>query len=726
MSWASRVQALTGRTTAISAPFASVNGPTSDPFGGAKMEGWSVTCPFLPTLPVPVPFTVFRQGYSGTDSATANTMVAGSVMDTFYLTRTIRQSAPNNASQSALLAAMSDYVYSTDVVCGVPTNNSTLISPKPIVKWGLPGRRTCGNTVRLEVVAFHKDARRNRQIAGVVFTATDGTHTSTATVVTPTVLGYTGDLNAVIGYGVDLDISGLNDSASFTVDAVAYPWIGAAASLRSSADGTAANFYEFATQTYLRSTSKAATPPIVYVITGGVDGTVDANGVLSGNTKVSTTDATAKANPFATIKSALEALKAATAITGGVSDGCEVRISNSTIDVGSALAAGTYQTTSEVVITRDPAVAKASCIFTFGVATSNLRHTMVKIRDLTVSRGGTNQLGVLANGQCVIENCDFDNTSRASQIVGSSTGNVCWLGAVVSNATSQMMSAGTTPQGIVRGVSGSGLQVETGCIIGCNFTGNTVAVFSATRTLANIVLAFNKFNNITSTTVTADANDKDGFAVVQNLFEFISATANPSLRISGDDASNNITHCVIHNNTFVGEHAAGRQNIFYDETNNVRRTHKLNSYRGNLAVSQYHKTDLFHYSNDANPEGYDAGNPSQAIGNWAFLYGVGCAYNFTNYTTAAPSVESPLYTGRGSLDGTATATPQIAVASLFTAFAATTWNGSAYTAGAGGGTYTLVAGSAVLGINPEPTLIATLDGTVRSATNDNLGALKAA
>jgi hypothetical protein len=710
----------------IAAPFASVNGPTSDPFGGAKYEGWSADYSAQPTVSSPVAFTVSRPGYSGTDSSSADTTATTTYLDTMYVTTTVRQPWPNQASQSALTAALSEYIYSTDTPSGSVTNNCTLTSPKPVAKWALPGRRVVGNSVRLEVVAFHRDARNGKPVSHVVFTATDGSNTVTATVATPAILAYTNDRNPVIGYGVTLDTTSLNDNASFTVDAVVYPWIGnSTASQRRSVDGTSGQLWEFSTQTYLKNTSRAASPPFAYITAAGNDGT----GV------VSTTAATAKATPFLTLKGALEGLKAQVTTT----DGCQVRISNHTVTWGpTAAAAGTYQTVGEVIITRDPDVARASCVLSFGDATSSHRHSWMRFTDLTIDRaGGTSAPTFVAPAQVTFDNCDFNNSSRASQITSSATGVTQWIGIAFTNGTAQLLSAGTTPVGIIRGCTGSGLTPEIGCVIGNTLTGNLSGVSATATRSSNAVVAFNKFQAIGGATIPfswgGSANVAD-VAIVQNLFEYTSATGNAVLRPSGDDATGNLTHFVVHNNTFAGAGVNGRLNMFYDETDLVRRNHTLVSFKGNVCGSGYYiKTDWFHGASDGNPEGYNAGSPSQAIGNWSIYYGTGCAANFSNYATAAPTTEAQVYAGDNSLIGTSTSTAQVTngtgLSNLFTNNQAVTFDGVVtYTAGAGSGGYLLAdnVANTARGIMESRLLPFTLDGVARLTASDHPGAFSAA
>ena len=106
--------------------------------------------------------------------------------------------------------------------------------------------------------------------------------------------------------------------------------------------------------------------------------------------------ATAKANAFASLKSAYEALKAASTVTGGVVDGCIIRISNCTVSLAASMAAGTYNVNGEVVVEADPLETKASCIFQFGAVNAQWKALWIRFRNLTIQRNGA--FGINASG----------------------------------------------------------------------------------------------------------------------------------------------------------------------------------------------------------------------------------------------------------------------------------------------------------------------------------------
>lgn len=683
-------------SSSIAAPFAKVNGPTDGPASG-PYEAWSVDYASQPTILTPVAFTVSRQGYSAAAAATT-------YLDTFYVTSTVRQPYPNQASQSSLTAALSDYIYSTDTPSGGVTNNSTYTSPKPVANWAMRDRRCVGNSVRLEVVCGHRNARGGLPVACVVFTATSsGSGTATQTVATPTILGHSGDLNPVIGYACDLDISALSDNASFTVDAVVYPWIGGAGttSLKRSADGTAANLWEFNTLTFLKNTTRAANPPLAYVTAGGNDAT----GV------VSTTAATAKATPFLTFKGALQGLKAQNA--DGFADGCEIRISNTTADLSTAVTAGTYTNVAEVTVTRDPTVAVGSCILNFGAANVALRAKWLRIRDVTLTRNGAFNVGVNSGGFVTLESLTLNNASNNAQVVGTGIGQIFMGVAITNPAASNPVGAGNGQNVLTRGVSMTGSVYEALTVLGCTLN-NCSNTINATRTANNGIVWCTKFPlvNVTSGAIAIGVSaDVNGFMVGNCLLEYTSATANPAFRISADSTTGNTTHVLLFNNTIVGAVGAGRSNWFYDEGATAR-THKLMASKGNIAVQLNTKSDI-------------AVTSSTRLGNWAYYYGVGCAGNWSQYAPSNATNEGQVYAGKGTSLGTGstTATAQMAN-SYWTSFQGTTATaGPTYSAGsAPPGTYTLNANAPIKGILTDPVLPYDLAGTARSTTADTPGA----
>lgn len=579
---------------------------------------------------------VTRQGYDGSYTSPGGvptpTLLA-SISETFKLRHQIRNAYPDDGSEpvfSTTDAALSDYFYSTDSATGC-TNNSAEASPKPTCGWAITDRRVVGNSINLQLVAFHRNARSRQQVPCVLFSATDGTTTVYSLVVASSVLTFPGGVHPISGvrsqgFETDLDITSLSDNADITVNAKVYPWIGGAASIADSSTGT--NQYDFAPLIFRKNTAKAANPPLVYVASTGTDAVVDANGASGGNTKVSTTTATAKANAFATLKSALEALKAATNVTGGFTDGCEVRLVDATAMGATNLTAGTYQQTACVTITRDPTVARADCALTIGTAIGT-RHNWLRFADVKVVRGAnvlpTNAAGTAP--KIIFENADLDNGGFNSAPFAA-TWNHYYTGVTVTNSGAGLWSGGSTNTALIRGcqiTSGTLSRPQAGVCIGNAFSGsNMLPVASVTQQATRMIAAFNKFTSLTVTGslalwTTSGATLYSNSAIVGNLFEYIGSVAQSIIHASADGATFNLQNLIFTDNTIVGAMNAGRVNFLYDETIGTYRNHKLACVKRNVFSTWTTKTDYFIGLNG----GADAAESVQHTGVHNIVYGVG-------------------------------------------------------------------------------------------------------
>lgn len=700
------------------ATFTRINGPLDDPFTAAiagSFEGWSVDS--ASAISNDTAFTVFRQGYTTTGSTT-------SYMETMYVRRKVRQPYSNQASPSASTYALSDYLYSTDTVSGSPTPNSTVVSPKPVANWAAPDRRLIGNSIGgsslpVEVTAFHRDFRNQSPVACVIFTISDGTNPDiTVTVSTPTVSGQAWDLNPVIVYALpSTDITSLA-TGKITVNAKVYPWIGAAASVNDSSANSARR--DFSPRYFWKNATKFATPDIMYVDASlGNDTTAEVN-----NSSL----------PAATIVGAINRMR-----TG--SSGAPWSLNTTQIVVKadgtySISASGSGTTTGGVaglMITRDTgSTTKAGVILQGGLSNfaPNLgaggvtpTQPALIMKDLTLTRlGGTSFLFNCANIEIQLDNVAFNGNNQGSNLFSNSvSGQGLYLyGVTITNiATGGFNNVAQVQQRIWRGVSVTN-PGNTGIsyLIGCNIVSQSSGYFAETTsgaTADNQIIAFNKFNNITttsmwavSTTVTA------GLAIVQNVFEYNSASGGNMVNVSNDSQTNNTSHVIIWCNTYIGFYNQGRTNLFYDE-GVTPRLNKLMSVVGNIFSQLNTKGDVFRGLNEA---GADA---STRLGNWSFLYGVGCSGNWTQYIDAnnggLGTSFAQAYNGPGSSYGTSTTVPKMAT-SFFTNYLGPTSG----VAGAGNGTYSIGTNGSGLNIVPNAPLPYDLAGTARNATNDTAGA----
>jgi hypothetical protein len=206
----------------------------------------------------------------------------------------------------------------------------------------------------------------------------------------------------------------------------------------------------------------------------------------------------------------------------------------------------------------------------------------------------------------------------------------------------------------------------------------------------------------------ADA-DTEGYALMQNAIEYVSAATQAPVRVSADNATGNCRNILIANNTATGAFSAGRWNIAYDD-GATPRTNKFILLAGNIGPQLNTKGDVFTAD-------------GARVGNWATLYGVGCRGNLFSYIDANSggigTSFAQAYPGLGSRIGTSSSAP---IDPMYTDYRGTTYNGASYTAGAGGGTYTLQSGSPAKGMVSRASLSHDLAGNARLAAGDSAGA----
>lgn len=649
-------------------------------------DGWSATHSGTPPTytpdTAPIVATPDRDGFDATGSATT-------ISENIVLTTRVRQPHPNETLPTADQVALSDYIYSTDTISGV-TNNSIVTSPKPVAQWGLLDHETIGDTLRAEVVPFHRNARNKEQVAAVIFRATDGTTTVSQTVSTSTVSTEATDQNAVVVYACSLDVSTLDNDAAITLNAEVYPHIGGAASVLDSSDQTARR--DFSPRTYFRQTGDV---PVAYVDT------------VSGNNTtgvVSTTDATAAASPFATISGAI-------GTTGGLrgfgdANGAIIYLEEGTHALEAAFGADMVMDSGALTITPASGATKAATIVQFGGSAFRPRINAgggwVRFKGLTVDRTGTN--GIRGESDSPLElafvDCDVDAGSQNATF-GGTNAVVQFHGVPFTNLASSSLSAGTSAVETLRGCSGTPVSnMEHRFMAGCAWTGGDAPLDMGIRSESGTIAAFNSFRDWTGRVFEiAKAADVDGAVFTQNEIEYTSATGNPVIAIGADDQHGSTTHVILHHNTVVGFDLNGRNNSFYDQGGTAR-THELMSDRGNIYTQVNVKGDAF--DNDATRTGH-----------FAYHHGVGCQGNYTLYKAAGGDDFDFEYPGLGSNIGTSNTVMNGGPASsIFTSFQATT---SGPTAGAGGGDYTLVVASGPIGI-AQAVIRFDASGTERAAT----------
>lgn len=297
------------------------------------------------------------------------------------------------------------------------TNTSTLAAPSPIARWSdVPYQRRTG-PFDLEVVAFSHHPNGLAPLAGVRFTATDGTNTATAwATALSTSPRYAGG-----GTGVGVRVYTVTiDPATATpaplteglirCDFKACPWIGparasnpldtalatVASSTTPSMTGlTTAGFGQGAQVPFVVAYDPAGTwlPQVyAYVATGGA--TVASTALISSN------PATAAATPCADLVTARASMKllnrvvaarnGQAASAAGATDGLTVRYTAGTyVGPGTgSVATGVSTTCTWEIVEGDPAAAdpRSSCILQQATS-GNVRASRTRFRNMTLELG---------------------------------------------------------------------------------------------------------------------------------------------------------------------------------------------------------------------------------------------------------------------------------------------------------------------------------------------------
>lgn len=705
-------------------------GPVA-PFQSIAADGFTAQAT-APAAAVGQSFTVTRNGYD----ASANAITFSDTLSVTSRMRTVWNvgwtSAGTVPVNDAANVALSDYVYQGESVSGV-TNSSAVVSPKPIAAWVSIERQLIGNTVTLEVVAGHRDARGAKPVACVTGTMTDGTNTVTAIASTPTLSTYPGDIagQPLWVYALTFNTTSLISDVLLTANAKVYPHVGVAASVLDSS--ASSDRRAFSPQYFIKNVSRLATPPVAYIDVGAAGGTW------------STNPATALADPFPTVEAARVAIPAQSGQTGGYADGCEIRLMAGTHAAAmGATATAISNKVASMVITRDPAGSRATCILNM---TANVR-----------PRFSTGSLMPVATGAVILNDITLTCSAgtwqgeaaaflemRFDRIDIAFTVGTAWLNNSVDYFYGTTITTTVTAGGFFSQDTGPlhhRMWRATTCL---NMRVSNISMFLGfgnnmydvrniqTRAAGTVQSGAMRVNNrwmgITFSTsgiealCSSAAESSTGIYIAQNVYEPLSVGTGSytGISVSADNPqAANTTHVVLHNNTCLGAGNAMRFNGFYDETATVFRQAVLHSFKGNIVGQLNTKGDWFYAVNLGNV----GGEAPSHIGNWGFLYGVGCAGNWAMYVdasgTGVGSSFTQAYMGAGSVMGSSGVAKNNP---LITTYGAVDYVAGVQTAGVGGSVFTLQAGSPCKSRLPSAVLPFDMAGTPRSATlADSTGA----
>jgi len=710
------------------------SGPAAVPFQTIRADGFSLDASD-PTAAVGQTYAVTRNGYD----ASANAITFSDTLSVTDRMRTVWNvgwtSAGTVPVDDATRCASSDYIYQGETCVGA-TNNSTVVSPTPVAAWVNIERQLIGNSITLEVVAGHRDARGAKPVACVTGTLTDGTNTVTAISATPVISSYAGDVQPLwvyeLTFATDTPGNVLASDVLLTANAKVYPHVGVAASVADSS--LSSDRRGFSPRYFIKNVSRLASPPIAYVSTGGTSG-----GVWS------TTAATAEATPFDTLENARLQIAVQSGVTGGYVDGCEIRLmAGSHAAVLGTTATNSTCKVASLVITRDPNASRATAIMTLGGANSRARLSLGSLlpvssgamlfRDITITRTSSSFQGEAASQLEVrFDQCNIDNSSNTAWLSNSHDYHYgSTITTSLASSTWLSQNGATNMHRMWRGVTCLNARISNINMF-YNFaslwynTGALLSVVSGNQ--SGVMRVNNKYMNINYTSggyegfaAAIDASENfTGIYIAGNVYEPIPAVASyTGSGVSADEQqSGSTTHFISHNNTILGAAASFRCNELYD-TSTTLRTHVLQSVKGNIMPQLNTKGDWFFAVNLGNPGGLATSH----VGNWGYLYGVGCAGNHVMYIDAGGSGPggsiTQAYMGANSTMGTS-ATAK--VDPLITTYAAVDYVAGVLTAGAGGSVFTLQGGSPCKNKLPYAVMPFDLAGTARSASGtDSTGA----
>lgn len=652
------------------------------PVTAIAANGWQATWPAPPVIdPVAAPqaFTVTRQGFTATGAVTT-------VAESVTVMARVRQPYPNQAALTADQVALSDFVYAGDTIPGV-VNGSTIAYPRPVCCWLTPDmERATGSTFTARLAVAHAHARGGRPVAAVTFIATDGVNTVSQTVSAMASRQWASGLWAPY-FEVTLDLSALAPATVCTLDAIVYPWVGAA--FQASVLGAAYPSINFTVLKFLNDRTGSYGTAYAYV-----------NAATGNNSTgtVSTTAATAAASPFLTVAAAAAAVKTFNTATFGRAEsaGGVIRLVAGT-HAHSTYSSATANAFPLLIEAADPA-AKAATIYTDnGVNVSGGLPAKVKFQNLTLRKVGGSVI-LLDNGaglanvdrMLVLQNVALDRAGTTAYGAWIYRTGRCW-----------MVDCTGDPAGAVAMFNTVTKEIN---LIGCSLPGQTTtAVYNA---VASVVGWASDMANTTGMEAAAGqlfhhcvmsqsnvsgkaflantAIGPAGLAVVGCVIEATSGNTAPAAAISADGVTVPVQNVTCTGCTVVGS----RSNWLYQDTGTAT-VAKSGYLRFNVNTYRNTKTDVF-------------GANGTLTGNWAAIYNVG---SLANACLMGDNAGHSVY-GIGNWLGEVAALGD-ATGSAAAPVAVTWANDQSYLGGGGGlGDYTPAPGNALplipAGLAPYP------------------------
>lgn len=619
---------------------------------GVNGDGWVAvaTMPYLVAQtfdPSKIIHEVSDPGYDATGTTTVTRNIRGTVILRRQYNAAASKQQSDNGVTMTVYYALEDVVYEGSTLASATaeegfygasdagsvsslTNNSGRPYYKPLAAWFNTQHERATGGYAVELAAAHAHGMNGRMVARVEFIATDGTNTAaTQTASVPSLSSIQTQGNITEAYKATIPVTALTQGAVCQVNAKIYPWIGdASAVLDLAVDGFAwptAN-----PQTPLRFwNDKSATRGAIAFVRAGAGGTP----------QVSKTEATARANPYATIGAAFTALAT---FNGGDHSGSTIYLMDDgaggavahTIDAAISTTAGNSWTD----IRKDPSATGAvslSMTVTRGVPDKvrwfvDINHSGGNGFDGGYS-GGTNKMLAFAGG--TITNTTTvplhyrNGLNWLTNVTIVATGNRNMMAGYANTRTQTVLALGV----IAEGATGDG-NVLPYAMIGCRLRRLALQEIIPSGMPSNddqdgMFVMNTWFRQMQSSgTFTSLLNNRDtsrGMAIVQNLFE--QGANQTGVRLGGDGTTMASDNVVFAYNSIVG----GRINHGYTDVAGAAGVLRRLRMRFNLCNDTWNcKTDTFTTNTTA----------TGRVGNWEHLHNVGQKGNVVTGGSANNSV----------------------------------------------------------------------------------------
>lgn len=597
-----------------------------------------------------VVFTLTSEGYDATGTL-------GTIERTVYGTQTVRKPYPDDSDLDeidsggnlSIRMALSDFIYDDDVSVTVTitsgwitnganstilntdiavTNSSTFDYPRVTGNWAWPGFERASGDHIVECVAFHRFAQDGKPVACVKFDAVDeSAHNAATQTVTDLTISSRGDPTTVLVYTATIPVTALDTGEAITVDFTAYPWVGDADSILDTGDAANTAPSPLYTSTTFFCDKAGTFGQTVAYVDGVGAGSPAANDIAN--------DATAKANPFATIAAAVNGIVAynTSEYSRANSEAGIVKLEEGSYEwTGDVNTPGTNANTWLTITKADDASRSAVIIDDEGGdADAGAR---VKIENISFVVPGPVTTLIDGVEQCWIHNCTIDDVSTAFNYSSIPSFMYYTMNTIV------RLQQGFRPNGNTRNTSinlvrGNTVTDSTNeatvpyVVLGNTGFFNFIGLgTSAMPTLDNGIIAYNNIKTFDTAALFALFSGANtgiclhGFSFIQNIVERTGGTA-VLISLAADGSVQHANNVLMWYNTTIGQ----RVNLAYNDTGS-NPYNKLNwSIKNNLLSEHNIKTDT-------SPTA-DGGR----VGNWPVVYGVTQTSNYYRARTTPIKTE---------------------------------------------------------------------------------------